>query len=210
MQVALAYLTLQAAGGESRVFRFENDLLRIGRAQENDVVLNDDRVSRLHASISFADYRYVAQDLHSRNGTFLNGKPLSEPSTLSSGDIVSIADYELLFTDPASTAVGAPARPAAPLVLDDRIAEVRVEGEVVDLAPKEYTLLRLLLEKNGQLAERDEIVRTVWPEHNGVVSDFNIDNLVARLRPKIERPGSRVHLVAIKKRGYRLLLGERL
>jgi hypothetical protein len=202
-----AFFVVVGPGAGQRTFGFGATVLRIGRAIENDIVLDDPRVSRLHADVTLSNYRYVARDLGSRNGTLFNGVALSQPRPLQTGDVLVIADYELRFTDPASTAVSAAGRAPEPLMLNDATNEVYVEGQLIELAPKEYVLLRLLLQKAGELAGRDEIAQAVWPEFEGDVGNYNIDNLVARLRPKVERAGGPVELRAVRKRGYRLLVG---
>jgi hypothetical protein len=50
------------------------DGLRIGRADDNDLVLRDGRVSRAHARIVEADGGFAVEDLGSSNGTFVDGK----------------------------------------------------------------------------------------------------------------------------------------
>src|SRR6202011_4874393 len=99
-----------------------------------------------------------------------------------SGDVVTIGEFRLQFHDPASTAI---AEVAQGLAFNDSLAEVRIGGELVNLPPKEYVLLRLLMERPGQVCGREEIARGVWPEYEGQVADYNIDNLVTRLRHKI-------------------------
>ena len=64
----------------------------IGRAQENDVVISDARVSRYHARISLDDGICMLSDLDSGNGTFLNGERVDGSSALYPGDLVRIAD----------------------------------------------------------------------------------------------------------------------
>ena len=45
----------------------------------------------------------------------------------------------------------------------------------------------------------------MWPEHNGIVLDYNIETLVSRLRHKLVQGGARPDtIVTVKKRGYRL------
>jgi putative nucleotidyltransferase with HDIG domain len=48
-------------------------LLRIGRSDALEVVLNDPSISRRHAEIEYTEKGWVARDLGSTNGTFLNG-----------------------------------------------------------------------------------------------------------------------------------------
>src|SRR5579871_3022994 len=46
----------------------------IGRQPENNLILRDSRVSRLHARIFVEDRDYMLEDIGSRHGTFVNGK----------------------------------------------------------------------------------------------------------------------------------------
>jgi phosphatidylserine/phosphatidylglycerophosphate/cardiolipin synthase-like enzyme len=66
----------------------------IGRAQENDLVIGDARVSRYHARISLDEGICTLSDLDSGNGTFLNGERVGGSSALYPGDVVRIADSE--------------------------------------------------------------------------------------------------------------------
>ena len=58
----------------------------IGRQPENQLVIRDNRISRRHARISLVDGQYTLEDLDSRSGLFLNGRKLTAPSPLASGD----------------------------------------------------------------------------------------------------------------------------
>ncbi|MEO1282420.1 MAG: adenylate/guanylate cyclase domain-containing protein [Pseudomonadota bacterium] len=75
----------------------------IGRAEENDVILKDDKVSRRHALIHRQDDRsYWIIDLGSGNGTYLNGKRLCMPTPLKNEDRIQIARQSLTFFQDAS------------------------------------------------------------------------------------------------------------
>ncbi len=67
----------------------------IGRDQENDLVLDDRRVSRRHAEIRLRLGRYTLYDLQSTNGTFVNGRRVAEV-VLSDGDHVTIGGTEVV------------------------------------------------------------------------------------------------------------------
>lgn len=81
------------------------------------------------------------------------------------------------------------------------------ENTISDLlSPQEYRLLRLLIENEGHLFERDEIIRSVWPDVKVLegISDEAIDQLVYRLRKKIEdEPNNPKHVTTVKGRGFR-------
>ncbi|MFB6518196.1 FHA domain-containing protein [Streptomyces sp. NPDC056401] len=65
--------------------------VRIGRAPDNDFVIDDLVVSRHHAELrSRPDGRYEIADLGSHNGTYLNGARLTGAAAIGEGDIVGI------------------------------------------------------------------------------------------------------------------------
>ncbi|MFD9353052.1 FHA domain-containing protein [Streptomyces sp. NPDC060031] len=65
--------------------------LRIGRAADNDLVIDDLVVSRRHAELrSRADGSYEIADLGSHNGTYLNGSPVEGAARVAEGDMVGI------------------------------------------------------------------------------------------------------------------------
>ncbi|MFF9119890.1 FHA domain-containing protein [Streptomyces massasporeus] len=64
--------------------------VRIGRASDNDLVIDDLIVSRRHAELrALADGTYEIVDLGSHNGTYLNGSPVTS-APVGQGDIVGI------------------------------------------------------------------------------------------------------------------------
>jgi ABC-type multidrug transport system ATPase subunit/pSer/pThr/pTyr-binding forkhead associated (FHA) protein len=73
---------------------------RIGRAPEgNDLRLDDPRISRYHAVIERVGANYRIQDLHSHNGTFVNGKRVEREQRLEPGDEIQIAGMKLVFSE---------------------------------------------------------------------------------------------------------------
>jgi pSer/pThr/pTyr-binding forkhead associated (FHA) protein len=68
----------------------------IGRRVENEVVIEDPRVSRYHAQLRLIDNRYILFDLNSTGGTYVNGRRI-EQSVIYSGDTISLAGVELIF-----------------------------------------------------------------------------------------------------------------
>ncbi|MCK7625515.1 ATP-binding cassette domain-containing protein [Streptomyces sp. RS10V-4] len=62
---------------------------RIGRADDNDLVVDDLAVSRRHAELRSGPDGYVLADLGSHNGTYLNGRPV-DVAPVRSGDVIGI------------------------------------------------------------------------------------------------------------------------
>jgi ABC transport system ATP-binding/permease protein len=81
--------------------------ITLGRGDDNDVVLADERVSRHHARIRPETGGFVLVDLGSRHGTFVNGERLTgDGRRLSSGDAVTVGDQTIRFLSGAETRVG--------------------------------------------------------------------------------------------------------
>jgi hypothetical protein len=68
----------------------------IGRSEENHIRLVKASVSRQHALVAATSGGFVIQDLHSQNGTFVNGARVSR-HTLQDGDHVKIGDVAFVF-----------------------------------------------------------------------------------------------------------------
>ncbi len=80
-----------------------NDMYRftLGRGSTNDIVMNDFAVSETHAYIMVARHGYAVADMHSTNGTKLNGVPVSQvPSPLKDGDQLTFGRYDFTFRTP--------------------------------------------------------------------------------------------------------------
>jgi pSer/pThr/pTyr-binding forkhead associated (FHA) protein len=50
----------------SRVYSFEKQVIKIGRLEDNDLIIDDPRVSRNHAELRFHEGHYMIIDLHGR------------------------------------------------------------------------------------------------------------------------------------------------
>lgn len=113
----------------------------IGRAVENEIVITSNRVSREHARIYRDGWKVMLADLGSKNGTYLNGERLLEPRQLQEGDRIKVGDVVFLFQDPDSTVQDSP---LPELAINEAVAEVRVDRQLISLAPKEYALVNFL------------------------------------------------------------------
>lgn len=178
----------------------------IGRAVESDVVITSRRVSREHARVQRQGRRMMLTDLGSSNGTFLNKERVLAPVELRDGDALSIGDVVLIYHDPESTFLETP---FPELEVDAEAGMVRVDRSVVALSPKEFSLLVYLCEQQGKICAKDDIGAAVWPEYRESVYDYQIENLVRRLRSRIEpEPASPQLLITVRGRGYKLLARE--
>ncbi len=90
------------------------------------------------------------------------------------------------------------------VVLDPIAHEVRRDGELIHLRPKEFQLLAMLAAHPGRAYSRRQLLDRVWgPGHGG--DPRTVDVHVRWLRAKIEpAPAAPVHIVTVRGVGYRL------
>ncbi|MFZ5920719.1 MAG: FHA domain-containing protein [Chloroflexota bacterium] len=181
----------------------EHESTRIGRAAENEIVVLEKRASREHARIRREGRRTLLEDLGSTNGTFLNGERVSGTISLRDGDQVTVGDVTFTFHDPEMTSAETP---FPELEVNLEAAEIRLDRKLVPLSPKEFALLAHLHRNRGKVCSKDEIGRAVWSEYREGVFDYQIENLVRRLRTKIEAdPNTPQLLLTLRGLGYKLV-----
>jgi len=73
--------------------------IKLGRQNNNDVVIKDQYVSKEHFQIVEDEKEYYLEDLESVNGTYLNGDKLYDIVKLKDGDIIRIGKIEFLFVN---------------------------------------------------------------------------------------------------------------
>ena len=92
---------------------------------------------------------------------------------------------------------------AGPVSIDTERHEVRVRDQIVELPPKEFALLEVLVRKVGKLMTRDALITQVWGE-DYYGDTRTLDVHIKRLRAKIESdPRNPVHLRTVRGLGYR-------
>ncbi len=184
----------------------ESGSATIGRAIETDIVITSQRVSREHARVYRKGRHWFLEDMGSTNGTFLNEERVLNPSELRDGDSIMIGDVTFLFHDPDVTSRETP---FPELEVDLPAGVVRLNRRMVSLSPKEFLLLSYLTERRGQVCSKDDIGHAVWPEYeSGGIFDYQIENLVRRLRTHIEVDAAHPQLLlTIRGLGYKLVTG---
>jgi predicted component of type VI protein secretion system len=100
---------LKVPGERDRIVVFDTQDLSIGRSSENDLAIDNAELSRKHARFTRGEGFCVVEDMGTSNGTLVNGER-KDRAELSTGDVVRVADIELVYgqttRNPAS--LGAP------------------------------------------------------------------------------------------------------
>lgn len=174
-----------------------------------DIVLPERQVSRQHAEVFFERGSYFLRDLASKNGTYLNGQPVTAAIELHDSDEIQIALCERVrFIGADATLPLDEIQPAKRLRVDRQSRRVWIGAQEVDppLSPAQYRLLELLYDRVGQVRSRDEIVAAVWTmEEAEGVTEQAIDALVRRLRDRLsEVDPDGAYVVTVRGHGFRL------
>ncbi len=152
----------------------------LGRVIGNDIVLVDDRVSRRHATIhAQGELEFWLIDLGSRNGTYLNGRRISQPTRLRDGDRLHIGPFALTFRQPVEATT-------------TRTAPLPAEQTQMDLRSSSCWLLLCDIVGSSVLAReksKEELAvlvgtwfgrcKEVLEDHGGVINKYLGDGLLA-------------------------------
>lgn len=98
-----AWLTVRSQGRVVGKYHLTGKFFwKIGRANDCDIIIHDPYISRYQATIELRPRGnalvYSIRDHHSRNGTLINGTPLTDERVLHHGDIIMMGDTDLTFT----------------------------------------------------------------------------------------------------------------
>ena len=174
----------------------DRDIVIIGRdAERCDLILPDRQISRQHARIERTPAGFLLTDLGSKNGTSVNSSLLNAPHLLQDGDEITLAlSIKLVFVGSDETApLNAHSLSKAKLTklcgicIDKQSRRVFVAGQEIDppLSLQQYRLLEALVDAQGGLVSRTQLVQRIWGGTDYVASEQALDALVRRLRERI-------------------------
>jgi adenylate cyclase len=180
--------------GQRRIYPILSRQLRIGRALDNDIVLNHAIVSRYHAVVEVGEvgevgaHARIVRDLGSRNGVFVNRLRIKQEQ-LSDGDLIQVGPFELRFEE----------RAALDVVLDDdryfalaNDARPVLASELPAAVPDLQSFCRIMAKLNTALTQR-ELFEVVIDEVLGLIPAERAFLLIKRageLVPMVVRPDS--------------------
>jgi len=149
----------------------------VGKGPGNDIVLEDTRVSRLHASLERFAEGWCVNDLGSSNGTSVNGERIHGAHRLRHGDEIRVGQTRLLFRSTADAGASRTEAEDAPPELTARERDVLV------------LLCRPLLARD--LFTEPASIKEIASEL--VVSEAAVKQHLANLFDKFELPANLTH-----------------
>jgi len=179
-------LTLQNGERAGAAFPFDRTVI-LGRGRRADIVVDDPSASRQHAKIELHGRDWQINDLDSANGTHLNGRPISRPTSIRPGDLIGIggltfryepdgkkepSDSTVFFVEEESAQsqiiLSRPVELDPPVTNDLRQAEVLVRlAEILGTAFQEQAILDFVLDELLKAAPRAERALVLVYEEEG-------------------------------------------
>ncbi|HEX8824220.1 MAG TPA: adenylate/guanylate cyclase domain-containing protein [Archangium sp.] len=122
-------IIINGPGYFDTAYELPEGVTHLGRADENDIVLGGDLVSRRHARLVVNGDSLRLEDLGSRNGSRVNGSPLTGSTDLQPGDTIALGENTLSVRQPNQV------ENAATEMVDLSAGGVRRFGHGEDVAP---------------------------------------------------------------------------
>ncbi|HEY4640285.1 MAG TPA: response regulator transcription factor [Thermoanaerobaculia bacterium] len=92
------------------------------------------------------------------------------------------------------------------VMLDFKCYRATRNGDSIELTPREFTILRYLIDHANEVVSREALLDHVWGYDTGALSR-TVDTHIARLRQKIEIvPSEPKHLITVHRVGYRFVM----
>ena len=146
----------------------------IGRAADSDLAIADPLVSGRHAEVRRLGDGHVLADAGSRNGTFLNDRPVMEPTPLADGDVIRLGDTAITFTAPTPrTPPVSAAAPALPGPVGAAVSGLFMTPDALDVPPPPAPRVLGVLEGAGK---RFELLATAIVIGRDPSSDVALDD----------------------------------
>jgi len=98
-EIALPFIEQVTGPQKGRTIELSGQKLSIGRSDENDIVVQAEAVSRVHAHLMQSEGAWFIRDNKSKNGVQVNGTAVNE-AWLQSGDIVQVGSFVFRFREP--------------------------------------------------------------------------------------------------------------
>jgi predicted component of type VI protein secretion system len=117
-------LRYKSQDGQPMEIALSDKPLTIGRSPDADIVVLDERASRMHCGVRLWDDAYYLKDLKSKNGTYLNNDRV-EMAKIKPGDKIRVGTFVISIVDDNAP----PAIPGANTAINALQAEMDEEGK---------------------------------------------------------------------------------
>ena len=93
----VATLIVRSGPQAGDTLTLSDQVTRLGRHPDSEIMLEDITVSRRHAEVERSSGHYVVRDVGSLNGTYVNQQRTDEPTVLHHGDELQVGKFRLVY-----------------------------------------------------------------------------------------------------------------
>ena len=172
----MAFLEIKSGARSGERLRLSKERTVIGRHPACDIVVDVSAVSRQHAAVTIAGDECFIEDLRSRNGTMVNGRPLSGRRRLEDGDELLICGQRLLFS---ANATGASDR--LPLQPETGLVEELIEPDGGEAMIVSHAEVVRPSGDEGLDVNAEAKLRAVIGLNRAIGSSLSLDEVLPRL-----------------------------
>ena len=155
-------LKIKMPDGKLREYPLDQPSLSIGRAPGNELIIEDNTISRRHARLTVESGRLMIEDMNSANGTFIGSQriPSATPSLMPKNQVVRLGDVELQYNAPPSVEttqafVNKPslANVAPAVAPDGPPVNLSLVGPALPVTPGSVTTATLTVQNRGTVVD---------------------------------------------------------
>ncbi len=165
----MARLVVMIEGKLSREYTL-GESTSVGRNSTQDVQLLDRLCSKEHAVIAKSNGHHHIRDLGSRNGTFINGKPVTAEHRLSEGDEITIGGTTLIFRETENS-------PGGRLTIDNEILKSAISASLSYTGEQDFRPAHLINDPT-ELRRDYEKLRMAYKLQRDIALEHNLERLV--------------------------------
>jgi len=114
----MAFLIGMSGSVKGQKFDLNKDRTTIGRAANNDIIIQDEAISSQHCYISRRADNFVLHDLNSTNGTLLNLQPVLTEAPLQNKQVIQVGASEMMFESETKEEVTSSIMPVTEVVVE--------------------------------------------------------------------------------------------
>ncbi len=180
LSLSPAELIWRKEGGESETYKLRPNIeFWIGRSEDNDLVLEDELISRLHAKIRPQHEGYVLYDIHSYNGTKIKGEKVLK-HILKNNDEINIGKQIMNFKQGTGK-------------LDALLEKENKDSQQGTIKEKEELLVKYIVYAPGQpMLEKQAYAKNISESHICIRTDKYVPETGATIEMQIQFPNDEV------------------
>lgn len=170
---------------KGHAFWIEQARVKIGRAEDCSIRIDDVSVSRHHAELTRGAESWMVHDLESKNGSFIGERVIQVPTAIRDGDLCRFGSITLqFFMVQAEQSLELGTLSVQGLSLDSTRMMALLRDQSCALTETEFHMLAALMRRPGRVLSSLALMRAAYPREH-VVAEATISSHLRNLRRKL-------------------------